>query len=231
MHPLVRIWTLLVFAAGVALGGDATLAAALVMLVLAYGLAGPGHLAGVGTMVRRIRWLLLSLVLVYGWWTPGEPLIAPLGDWSPTAAGLFAGLERALVLVAMVAAVHLLIRTTSRANLLGALVQLTGPLARLGFPHERFAVRVTLVMDLVPEMRGRLAESPAAATPAPGRLQAFALRGRELYQQAVRQADQDRPGLHRVEIPGPCPLPHWLVPVLVALTYWGSRQLWPAGLL
>ena len=230
MHPLVRIWTLLVFAAGVALGGSTALAAALGMLVLAYAIAGPAHLAGVGGMIRRIRWLLLSL-LIYGWWTPGEPLLVALGAGSPTVTGLYAGLERALVLVVMVAAVHLLMKTTSREDLLGALVQLTRPLARLGFPYERFAVRVALVMELVPEMRSRLADSPVTEVSDGGRLRRLALRGRDLYQGVIRQAEADVPGVHRVAVPGACPWLHWLLPVAVALVYLGGRRVWPSGLL
>ena len=127
----------------------------------------------------------------------------------------------------MVAAVHLLMKTTTREDLLGALVQFTRPLARLGFPHERFAVRVTLIMELVPEMRTRLAGSVAPEPAAGGRLQRLALRGRDLYQGALRQADEDVPGLHRVNVPGACPWLHWLAPAGVGLVYLGSRQVWP----
>ena len=71
----------------------------------------------------------------------------------------------------------------------------------------------------------------ASKKAATGVLQRLALRGRDLYQGALRQADADVPGLHRESVPGACPWLHWLAPVGVALVYLGSRQVWPVGVL
>ena len=49
-------------------------------------------------MVLRLRWLLLAIVLVYGWWTPGISLLPAFGAWSPTTEGVVAGFLRILSL-------------------------------------------------------------------------------------------------------------------------------------
>jgi energy-coupling factor transport system permease protein len=45
-------------------------------------------------MLKRLRWLMLAIVLVYGWWTPGAALFPVAGVLSPTVEGLQLGLIR-----------------------------------------------------------------------------------------------------------------------------------------
>ncbi|MCA1804662.1 MAG: hypothetical protein LC646_04820, partial [Xanthomonadaceae bacterium] len=66
MHPLIRLHSLLVFILLLALTGAAGLLPGLLLLMLLYARTGMVHLDGLFIMVRRIRWLLLSILVLYG---------------------------------------------------------------------------------------------------------------------------------------------------------------------
>lgn len=103
--------------------------------------------------VWRLRWLLLSLSLVFAWATPGEPLFA--GDWSPTQEGLSAAMTHGSRLLALLAAVTLLAATTPVTQLMSGLYVLLQPLRYLGLPPERAVVRLLLTLDYVDDLPTR----------------------------------------------------------------------------
>lgn len=167
MHPLIRILCFLVFAAWLAWGDLQRLLFGAALLAVLYALVAPASIRAGGAMVRRLRWLLVSLLIVYGWFTPGRPLAgldagALLAPLIPTVEGLAEGVVRCAALVVIVLAVNLLLRTTSREQLLGAIHGLARPLALFGLSRERLALRMVLVMDAVEEVRGLVADRLAA---------------------------------------------------------------------
>lgn len=95
----------------------------------------------------RTRWLLLMLALVLPWTTPGV-YVWP-AHWSPTTQGLHVAWQQVrrcvLVLVALGAAMHGLDQQRRLQAFLGFL----WPLARLGLPVERLAVRLALTLDFL----------------------------------------------------------------------------------
>ena len=152
IHPLIRVVTLLLFSAGTSLARPALLVAGLVLLAVIYLLNGFPAMGRLLAMLKRLRWLMLAILLVYGWWTPGEPLFPALAMLSPTVEGLQLGAIRMLVLVIIVAAVHLLLQRTAREQLLAALMQLFTPFSSRDF-RERIAVRIVLSMEAVSRMQ------------------------------------------------------------------------------
>ncbi|MFN2310189.1 MAG: hypothetical protein ABR553_10745, partial [Gammaproteobacteria bacterium] len=112
MRPPVRILSLLILAAALASGQPWVLACGGVILVLGVLLIhrqrmGFDWRALLG-MLYRIRWLLLAILVLYGWFTPGTAWLPALGGWSPVQEGLYQGLLRAAALLCIVAAVYLL---------------------------------------------------------------------------------------------------------------------------
>jgi len=100
-------------------------------------------------MLRRLRWLFLSLIIFYFWFTPGDPLSEYAGDavWMPSVAGVKEGLLRIFSLCIIVLFVNVLLSTTSKEQLLGAIHWLAGPLGRVGVSPDRIAVRMVLVIE------------------------------------------------------------------------------------
>ncbi len=96
---------------------------------------------------RRSRWLLLSLLLVYAYTTPGSLIWPALGSVSPSWQGLQYGLLRSARMLLMLAGLAILMTYLGRQQLLSGLYQLLSPLKYLGIQVERVAVRLWLTLD------------------------------------------------------------------------------------
>ncbi|MCP4699049.1 MAG: hypothetical protein GY862_19685 [Gammaproteobacteria bacterium] len=110
-------------------------------------------------LLKRLRWFFFSLLLLGICFPPGE---------AGPAAGLLFGLERIGILTAIVLAAHLLMNTTSTPMLTAALVWLLAPFIKLGFPGERLAIRLTLVLDTVREAQEFREQASVNSTRHPG---------------------------------------------------------------
>ena len=217
--PVIRIISLLLVAAVLSRGRVVDMGLTVLLLLAGLAMSGQGSSAGLLRLLARVRWLLVSLVLVYGWFTPGMPLLPALGALSPTLSGLAAGGQRAMALLLMVSAVHLLLKTTTRQELLSALYRMSRVARPLGLDPERFAVRVVLVLETVPGVQDlvtgvrnerRTGISSAAAS---------------LYRQVLARAEQSVPG--PVSLPDLRPVPplQWVIPLALLLAYAGAGWL------
>lgn len=97
-------------------------------------------------LLRRTRWLLISLIMVFAFATPGELLIATLGHYSPSREGLLAGGLQALRLLSLLAGLAALLTVLSRDRLLAGLYFLLRPLRLLGVNIDRVAARIWLTL-------------------------------------------------------------------------------------
>ncbi|MEQ1532576.1 MAG: hypothetical protein HOO97_01585 [Sideroxydans sp.] len=99
------------------------------------------------TLLRRTRWVLFSLLLIYGYTTPGVALVQSFGLASPTREGVFDGLMQLGRLLCALAGLAILLSRLSQAQLMGGIVGLMSPLCWLGISRERFAVRLALTLE------------------------------------------------------------------------------------
>jgi energy-coupling factor transporter transmembrane protein EcfT len=104
----------------------------------------------------RMRYVFLTLLLLYSCATPGRYLIPAWGQMSPTVEGVRAGGVHLLRLVVAIASLSVVLASTGRQDLLAGILFLLRPLQRLGVPVERFAVRLVLTMQYVesPQRKG-----------------------------------------------------------------------------
>lgn len=110
-------------------------------------------------LLRRTRWLLISLILVYAFATPGEPLIPAFGGYGPSREGLAAGGLQALRLAALLSGLAFLLASLPRGRMLAGLYFLLRPLARLGVNIDRAAARIWLTLHYAERIGpGRLRE-------------------------------------------------------------------------
>lgn len=100
-------------------------------------------------LVRRIRVLLLAIIVLFAWFTPGTRVIVDLPSLSPTLEGLLLAFEHAGRVVVVVLCVALLMQYLSASRLVGALYALLRPFERVGLPAASIAVRTLLVLELV----------------------------------------------------------------------------------
>ena len=216
LHPLIRVVLLLVFIGAMALASPMLLLAGTVLLVCLYLFAGTTVLRSLPRMLLRLRWLLLAIFIVYGWWTPGTMLLPAIGGLSPSLAGLQAGLLRITALLLIVSAVNLLLQTLERGQLLAALYLLTGSL--LSKPaRERFAVRMLLTLEAVPRVQSILATARRQHAVNGSRLSQLAGSTRTLYNDIIEHAEDSANTPIMFDRPLPPPAQQWLYPLMLLL--------------
>ncbi len=222
MHPVIRLVCFLVFAAFLTREGAGGIALGALLVVGLFVVVRGAGLGPAWRMLRRMRWLFLSILIVYFWFTPGTPLWHAVGWAAPSREGAVAGLERIAALALMVFGVSLLGATTPRAGLLGALHWASTPARWVGLAPERLALRIVLVMDAVTELRPVLAAQRAALGGASGRGlinrlgdAAAGLLG-ETLARAERAPCEPTP-VPRLAAPPPW---QWLLPLALGLAFW-----------
>lgn len=130
------------------------------VLVAAMQFLKPGHLLMAGSFVllsafilarhklmqllRRTRWIMLSLWLIYAYTTPGSALLElPL---APSVEGLQEGGLQMMRLMAALAGLAILLDRLHRQQLISGLYSLFAPLQYMGLSRERLAVRLALTL-------------------------------------------------------------------------------------
>lgn len=97
-------------------------------------------------LLRRTRWIMLSLLVIYAYTTPGDPLLENLGAWSPVREGLVDGTTQLLRLLAALASLAILLDRLHRLELISGLYSLFAPLRWLVLSRERCAIRLALTL-------------------------------------------------------------------------------------
>lgn len=146
VHPTIRIIFLLALAGAVyiaPLTGLAVLLAGLVVMMLHW------RAENFLKLLKKMRWLLFFLLVIYAFNTPGEYLRQWPFDIMPTYEGLYAGILQASRIIIMLAGVSLLLTTTSRDSLMTGFFLLLYPLKWMGLSPERLAVRLWLTLHYV----------------------------------------------------------------------------------
>ncbi|MCB1889025.1 MAG: hypothetical protein KDH20_15555 [Rhodocyclaceae bacterium] len=146
MHPALSLllWGLAVVAVQAPTGWPlAALATALLVLAL---LLAP---ARSGRLLRRSRFLLLAIAVLFAGFTPGKRLwLEPA--WLPlTEEGVMLAAIHLARLLAVIALVAVLLQRLPRGDLVLAIAVLATPLRWIGGDPDRLAVRLALVLDLV----------------------------------------------------------------------------------
>lgn len=141
-HPSVRIATLISFAVALALSSSVAAAFLAALAVAAIFFSGTPATIALSRLLVRSRWLLLLVVVLNAWGTPGSAAWVGAPAWVPSHAGLQIALHRGATLVAMLAAVSLLLSTTPRSMLVAGIAWLAQPLRAIGAAPERLALRL-----------------------------------------------------------------------------------------
>lgn len=96
-------------------------------------------------LLRRLRWLLLSVWLILAYGTAGDALFDLA--WLPTHEGVAEATLHVTRLVLMLGCLAWLFTLFGQRGLLVALVSLLRPLSRRGLATDRLVVRLSLVME------------------------------------------------------------------------------------
>ncbi len=183
-HPAVQIlvWVLLAL-----LAQRVQPLALLVLCAILLGLALRLCAQQLLSLLRRTRWILFSLLLIYAYTTPGVVLWQQLGNLSPTLEGLQDGALQLGRLLCVLSGLAILLALLSQAQLISGVYSLAYPLSWFGLSRERIAVRLALTLqyaesamrdtasDWRSTIRDAVQPSATAATHIELRLQAFGI--------------------------------------------------------
>ncbi len=234
MHAVIKIICFLIFGAAMAVGSEPLLLAGFALMTVLYLselLRGvPTQLPNALKMLKRLRWLFLSILIVYLFFTPGVLLI-PDVLWGPTQEGLLQGLLRIAVLVLIVAAVNVLISSTEQAEFLSAVNWCLQPLSWLGLSHERLAVRISLTLEAVGVLRSAYrhdarddtpATEPAAFEP---KLMTIASTAHRLFAKVIDDAEHAT--THTMTLPEEScpPVWQWVIPALLVTLLFAVKTI------
>lgn len=101
-------------------------------------------------LLKRSRWLFLTMGLLFLWLSPGVRLPAPWGNWGLTWDGLQLAAEHLARLCSILALVALLLsRLTSRQIVSGLYFLTPRPSPSLGFFARSLAVRLALTLTYI----------------------------------------------------------------------------------
>ncbi len=122
--------------------GSLTLLALLAAVLLPAALwRAPSRCRG---LLRRARWLFVSIIVLFSFATPGRPLVAGL-----TAEGLSLAAEHSGRLALLLASLAVIHEILGNAGLLSGLHFVLSPLAYWHNLRERIVARLMLVLDYV----------------------------------------------------------------------------------
>jgi hypothetical protein len=221
VHAVIRIVSFLVLAVSLSLGAEwrhVVLGGALVLL--GYVFVSAEGVRRLGTMLLRLRWLWLSLFVVYFWFTPGIPVLPGLERWSPTYDGLREGLVRIGILAVIASGANLLLQVTAQESLLAAIHWLATPLEFLGLSRDRFALRLVLVLETVPRIQPLARTKSKGGLSGKGKIVRIANLASDLFRNAMEQAQTAPPREIRVPDDGRPPLREWLFPIALSVAFW-----------
>ncbi|WP_036303398.1 CbiQ family ECF transporter T component [Methylotenera sp. L2L1] len=149
MHPFVKMlmFLLMLLLAGI-VGNQLLILIMLVLSVMAIKL----QLKIFFATLRRMRWLSISIFLIYAFGTPGE-MVQPFPlSLAPSYEGLHLGLLQISRLLIALAALNVLLATSTKEELMLALYMLLQPLKYAGLDVEKFSVRLLLTLNYVDEL-------------------------------------------------------------------------------
>lgn len=228
IHPVILIVCFLVFVALLAFPEPPTLLFSSLLVVFLYWINGGSYLASALVMLRRMRWFLCSILIVYCWFTPGEPIFQwpEIAAWLPTDEGLLSGAQRVLALVLVIAGVNLLLKQLSRAQLLAAIYLLSKPLQPFGIKAETVALRMVLVIDTVAEAQVLMSSSLPARNETPRKLAFFGVLAARIFGSVIERAENMAP--HEISLPvvEKPPLVQWFLPLVLWGGFYINALLW-----
>lgn len=106
-------------------------------------------------MVKRMKWLFISIFIIYAFGTPGEYIQYIPASVAPTVEGCVMGVVQIAKLLIALAILSILFATSSKEQLMIGLHLLLSPLNLLGLNTNKFTARLLLTLDYVEELAAK----------------------------------------------------------------------------
>ncbi len=165
-------------------------------------------------LLKRLRWLLLSLLILYGWFS------TPTFNWLPDPDTTLLAFERIASLIMILLSAHLLRTLTPTQDLVAALQWWLHPGDRLGLiSSERLSVRLVLTLETVQTVQALYQQLPPV-TPSKNWLTKVTAQLTNLFIMVLNQAETTPLSVWTVpELQRP-PFRQWVWPILIIGLYY-----------
>ena len=161
MHPAIKIVSLVILTIFTTQGSWLTLLISSLFL-LPYYLTHSHLWHGAIKMLLRLKWFFLSIFVIYYYYTPQNISVdqhaydSLLLTFSLMMENSMAGLLRIAILVIILFSVNLFIKTSTKEEILSALLWLSSPLTFIHINVERISLRAVLTLDYLETLSLRL---------------------------------------------------------------------------
>lgn len=199
MHPVIRIACFILLIINTTKFGVLVWLLIALLLFVLYRI--DNSLTSTLPVLKRLRWLFLSIFVLHVWFS------APEFMWMPPWTGWIQALQRVGALIFIVLTAHLLLRTTPKSDIIAALQWWFQPLNQLGLSTQRLAVRLVLVLETVDAAQELYLVQQSVARESRYSLQTISQRAAALLNQVVMRAEHAP--LQCLEIPDLLSPPLW----------------------
>ena len=217
MHPAIRIINFLILL-GVLAHAQLIISLSILLLAISFFRRDTKSALSQATKLYwRLRWLLLSIVILYLVVIPGTPLIPTYENWQPSREAILLVFQRLVAWWTIVFIFALFSQRTTLMQWQSGIYTLLTPFAVMGLPVEQLLVRMTLTLQAVNSLQHYLLTNTQSAS----RLTwtGFIARVKELIRFTSDQAEHAP--LQTIEI-NILPMPHWshwFVPVMLLMAF------------
>ena len=149
MHPFVKILYFILILSLVSVANNQIL---FLLLILLCFIALNCQIKSFLHTVRRMRWLFLSILIIYAFGTPGELIPQFPVNFAPTFEGVQLGLLQIEKLLIALAALSILLTSSPKEQMMLGLYMLLRPFRYLGLNIERFSARLLLTLNYVEDL-------------------------------------------------------------------------------
>lgn len=149
MHPFLKIslFILTLVLTGQASADQLSLMLGVLLLLIVY-MKHQSYLQ----VLLRMRWLFVSILLIYAFGTPGELVSQFPIQFAPSYEGLALGLVQLARLLIALASLNLLLTASPKEEMMLGLYCLLLPFKYLGLNVKRFTARLMLTLHYVEEL-------------------------------------------------------------------------------
>ena len=228
MSPVIRITSFFVVAIMVAMADKLVMSFLGGALFLLFALQGFRGLHLFLSLLHKLRWFLLTMIILYGWMIPGDPIFTVFPAMlMPTTEGVSTGVTRLSVLLLLMACIAYLMSRTSTTELIDGVYACLAPFQFMGISRKKLTVRLVLAMELVQQVRPIL-EEVKKEYPERTHLRDVPQILERAFEAIVHRMDSAP--LHPIDITleGTTPIWQWLIPVGI-LAVLGQLHLMSAG--
>ena len=152
MHPFVKI---LCFIMLLLLSNILSTSMIWFVCILAVALALNLHCIKFLRVIKRMRWLFISIFVIYAFGTPGQYIQYFPTSYASTIEGCSLGALQIAKLLIALASLNVFFSTSSKEDLMVGLYLLLSPLKLAKLNVARFTARLLLTLDYVEELSGK----------------------------------------------------------------------------